>query len=571
MAKLKATSTTGRKHILNELNFTYNLSNYPTLKDAIIAIGGEEATLFIPRGQWDVGGAVVPENVTLCFDRGALFVGDFAIYGSIEAGSWQIFSGDVTGELIDRQVNANWFGPKVFGVVDLSSSLSKMVSLIGTNEGTILFSPARYRLGRDTRIPSNIHMKFEYGAVLNVVRGKVLEINGLLDAGVWQIFSGDGTIRGRPKISEVYPEWFGAEGNGNVDSSSDSGITGTNDYLAIMKAIRFANLIDELADHSHTPVVIFQAKTYALYNGIELPGLPNSPTSSYPVRLKGTIGPRDVVFSTLLFSSKVANGITWPDAVVETMLIMENMYIRKPLPSAFNRTTCKFVGAAPTGNGIKGNHLIKSSIRECRFDGWGNGIKLQFAYYSELRGIFFYNCETCFNSFSGGLNGTILDACRFGDSVTGLKLTNASFLNTIVGCYFETLTDGAIIQNSGAVSIYNSWFEFIVGKPIKFNRSLNVFSSHFDVRNGDNTLVASTDSSAGIDTNVLLEGNVVIGVVVGTSTDAIINMSSSHDSVLLINNSYFDTDLNSVDVSVIGSSKISRIRDGYNRTNAGLV
>lgn len=146
MAKLKATSTTGRKYILNELNFTYNLSNYPTLKDAIIAIGGEEATLYIPKGRWDASGVVVPEEVHLLFDRGGLLTGDCEVNGSIEAGMWQIFDSSNTITRATKikldAVYPEWFGAKGDGASpDDGVYIRKATNFIKNTVGsTIIFS-----------------------------------------------------------------------------------------------------------------------------------------------------------------------------------------------------------------------------------------------------------------------------------------------------------------------------------------------------------------------------------------------------------------------------------------------
>lgn len=48
----------------------------------------------------------------------------------------------------------------------------------------------------------------------------VLTIDGGIEAGLWQIFDGDGQITGTPRVKAAYPEWFGAKGDGVTDDTN---------------------------------------------------------------------------------------------------------------------------------------------------------------------------------------------------------------------------------------------------------------------------------------------------------------------------------------------------------------
>jgi len=154
MAKLKMGSSIGKKQILEESNFVYNLSNYNSLADAIIAIGGEDATLYIPRGRWDVDGVVIPSNITLYFDRGAMLVGDCTINGYIDAGAWQIFSGAITGDVKNDTVNAMWFGLVDDGITDNSTALNSAFNL--AVDKTVFIPKGRYAYNKSLYIKGNV-------------------------------------------------------------------------------------------------------------------------------------------------------------------------------------------------------------------------------------------------------------------------------------------------------------------------------------------------------------------------------------------------------------------------------
>ena len=61
---------------------------------------------------------------------------------------------------------------------------------------------------QDFQIPANCVLKFEGGSLRN---GTLTGNNTLIDARVERIFNTDVTIKGAWKISEAYPEWFGAD------------------------------------------------------------------------------------------------------------------------------------------------------------------------------------------------------------------------------------------------------------------------------------------------------------------------------------------------------------------------
>ncbi|MFZ4682377.1 MAG: hypothetical protein ACOYMS_07735 [Terrimicrobiaceae bacterium] len=86
-------------------------------------------------------------------------------------------------------------------------------------------------VGEDTTVPKGRHLRVEPGGIIKIAAGVTLTIDGGLEAGAYQIFSGDGNVAGDAKIERVLPEWF-FDGNYDDEASDWSD--------AINKSINFA-------------------------------------------------------------------------------------------------------------------------------------------------------------------------------------------------------------------------------------------------------------------------------------------------------------------------------------------
>jgi len=105
-------------------------------------------------------------------------------------------------------------------------SCKAIIDGIGTKQATMIFprdgvgDSTTYTFSTDVTIPSNIKVEIEKGAILSIANTKTLTINGPFDAGLYQVFSGDGSVVfGSGAVAEVYPEWWGAKGDGATDDS----------------------------------------------------------------------------------------------------------------------------------------------------------------------------------------------------------------------------------------------------------------------------------------------------------------------------------------------------------------
>ncbi|MEX1211405.1 MAG: glycosyl hydrolase family 28-related protein [Balneolaceae bacterium] len=68
-------------------------------------------------------------------------------------------------------------------------------------------------------IPRDVTLKVSRGARLVVEEGDTLVFNGELIAGSYPVFEGEGVMVGRPSVTEVLPQWFGAVGDGEHDDA----------------------------------------------------------------------------------------------------------------------------------------------------------------------------------------------------------------------------------------------------------------------------------------------------------------------------------------------------------------
>ena len=72
-------------------------------------------------------------------------------------------------------------------------------------------------------VPSDKTLRFFEGNKLIINNGIQLDINGNIDAGLYQIFEIDNSdqIEGKPILEYIYPQWFGAKGDKIKDNTDD--------------------------------------------------------------------------------------------------------------------------------------------------------------------------------------------------------------------------------------------------------------------------------------------------------------------------------------------------------------
>jgi hypothetical protein len=99
------------------------------------------------------------------------------------------------------------------------TTLSEALQTIGNSPVTLTIPAGTVAVTGNLTVPANVTLHFLQGGVLNVSSGVTLTLNGPLVAGPYQIFSGTGTVVLGGPVTEVYPQWWGAKGDGVTDDT----------------------------------------------------------------------------------------------------------------------------------------------------------------------------------------------------------------------------------------------------------------------------------------------------------------------------------------------------------------
>jgi hypothetical protein len=94
------------------------------------------------------------------------------------------------------------------------ADIHSAVSSLGRTNAILVLS-GRQKLSRDLVVPANITLRFQDDASLLVEESKSVKIEAPIQASLIRIFEGDGKVI--LKHSEIYPQWWGARGDGLHD------------------------------------------------------------------------------------------------------------------------------------------------------------------------------------------------------------------------------------------------------------------------------------------------------------------------------------------------------------------
>jgi hypothetical protein len=116
-----------------------------------------------------------------------------------------------------------WVDARAYGSALNDTTIQAAITAISTDDRMILLTPGTWSITENLTIPANVGLKVMSGAVLDITNAKILTFQGQLEAGLYQIFSGLGTVvfgrDGGNNVVEVFPNWWGAVGDGTTDDS----------------------------------------------------------------------------------------------------------------------------------------------------------------------------------------------------------------------------------------------------------------------------------------------------------------------------------------------------------------
>jgi hypothetical protein len=183
-----------------------------SVKDLVDLIGSNNATIvFIHHGSANTDyvfgtNETIPANITLSFQNGARISVSTAKTLTLETtsiiakGSEEIFIGAGSYTFADgTEVGSFWF-----------ATFETAVTKIGSDNVRLTVSKAS-SIADNCTVNANTALSIpSKGRILTVANTKTLTINAPFDAGLYQMFSGDGSVVfGTKAVNQFYPEWWG--------------------------------------------------------------------------------------------------------------------------------------------------------------------------------------------------------------------------------------------------------------------------------------------------------------------------------------------------------------------------
>jgi hypothetical protein len=100
------------------------------------------------------------------------------------------------------------------------ASFAAAISAIGSTPATLVIDSSQ-TVSTSLTVPSNVTLRFTNAGALSIASGQTVTINGPIQAGPVQIFSGSGIVRfSGTKIPEYYPQWWGVTGDDSTDDTT---------------------------------------------------------------------------------------------------------------------------------------------------------------------------------------------------------------------------------------------------------------------------------------------------------------------------------------------------------------
>lgn len=515
LANTKALDVLGGVNVTNVRNLEFGAVGNGTTNDTIAvqlaintAIAAGAKAIYFPNGIYFVT-ALTNANQVVFFGDDASFTGGYV--GTIKQVGDHVSEATFaahSAETVTGAYNAKGHGLVGNGTTDDYTSLSALLTTIGSAKATIIFPFGTYKLSTNITIPANVTLWMMNGAMLSPDSGVTATINGAIDAGLYQVFTGVGSVLGSPKTKVVYPEWFG------LNSSS------TNNAPAINKAIQFLPITGGIVEFG-------LGGWYSVTESIVI--------NKSAVRLKGqgtgnstNIKAVDHTFNIITSDSSITQiedlSISATNAVSSAYAIYSTNSLR------VNNVSIDGVhsGIYSSGAGVRISNVTIRNIKA------SSGIGINFAEGNEVKEVHSVIMENASgsNAFAGiritGGSGYTISNCQL------MKMGVALYINAstshipsiaVSNTWFDTSSYGVRILTSNNMAVQrirfsNCWFGGNTAHGLQvaqgFVKGLTVENSEFFGNTNDGFSIATGTSVDGIKINSCsFAGNGGSGISIG--------------------------------------------------------
>lgn len=364
-------------------------------------------------------------------------------------------------------------------------------------------------------IPQDCLLDFEGGSLSN---GILVGNNTTIEAGLVKVFNTDITLNGTWNITEAYPEWFGAVGDGVND-----------DNVSIQKALSYFKKVSFQPERIYGFTDIIIGSNRELCGGGTLLYLvhPVKRIAYYPITVSSA---ENVSIHNLILDGNINNaGISDEVYVVcDTLTIVgNNIHVKD----------CHFVNAVDSA--IMFSDCQNSSIENCKIDGasdlgiYVNGNTADSFKNNLISGCYIKNCVyggisikrnaksvvVSNNTVYKCGNGIITESFGSLYSIEDVQITNNNISN------IGFLEDGTRVGEGSAIKVANNVKDSI----LSYNKVHNSAQYGINIEEGENITIEGNEviieegfstsdvSQAGISVyneqatkNCLISGNIVI-------------------------------------------------------------
>lgn len=369
--------------------------------------------------------------------------------------------GDVTRtwiKLFDDTVDPKKFGAIGDNTTDDYTAVSNAHAFCVANNKSLKFTNGTYKIS--TNLTLSVNVIFDENAILSPDNSITVSIDGPLQAGRYEIFTGDGVVdfMGNSQVSVFYAEWFGIK-TSNTGAQNDAKIlkmgNGSNDYGAPTGVtIKWG-----IGDYNFDTSYVWPTKRW-IWEGSS--------------GIETTLATRSTRFVSA--SGSAGSAIDFGTGVNT---------------SRFSKLKNMTVTNSGTGTAVYMANL-GAHIENCYLEGGGKGLHIDSATDIQIKDTYckgdaqgLYIAPSGSNSVTACLFSNVVCVCDTGIG-DALSLTDTVQSGSIVGNTFlnvtaQTANRGIAIVGTGAIrnTFIDCWTESITGTTPKQLEDTNTSNSIF--------------------------------------------------------------------------------------------